>query len=85
MIPEFELPGHAGGMRPLKEIGFQFCSNSSYASEIYHDPSNKTINIMKDLITEMVGLFDDDVFNIGADEVSFSGNCDKANLYDFET
>ena len=65
-------------------LGFEFCSNDTYASEIYHDPSNKTINIMKDLITEMVGLFDDAVFNIGADEVSFSGNCNKENLQDFE-
>jgi len=42
---------------------------------MYNPPSNSTVNILKDLITEMAGLFPDEIFNVGADEVSWGGHC----------
>jgi len=37
--------------------------------QIYNDPDGKSLQILKDLIKEMAGLFPDEVFHLGMDEV----------------
>ena len=44
-------------------------------SQLYGDPDGKTFGVLHKLFAEMAGLFDDDVFNIGADETSAKGPC----------
>lgn len=64
--------------------GLEFCSSSEYAHEIYDDANNSTLTIMKKLVTEMAGLFEDEVFHMGADEIHQTGPCNIANLKAFE-
>ena len=84
VVPEFDIPGHSGGLRPLIEKGLEFCTSDKYAFEIYNDAQNQTLDIMKKLFTEMSSLFVDEIINIGADEVSFVGKCNKESLASIE-
>jgi hexosaminidase len=84
VIPEFDVPGHSRGLRPLKSEGIQFCDPGEGQSQIYGDPANSTFNVITALFEEMSTLFTDQVFNMGADETSALENCTTASTFHFE-
>ena len=49
VMPEFDLPGHAKGMDPLRAVGMQFCS-ASPAKQLYNDPEGRTVGILKEVL-----------------------------------
>jgi hypothetical protein len=53
-------------------------------SQLYGDPDGKTFGVLHKLFAEMAGLFDDDVFNIGADETSAKGPCSVNSTFSIE-
>ena len=82
------MPGHSGG----------FCSRLSAAvtppsagggikccgSQIEDDPEGQSAKIIGEVLTEMAGLFPDEVMNIGCDETGSSAPCTLANTKSFE-
>jgi len=84
VVPEFDVPGHARGMRPLKSEGLQYCTDEADQSQLFGDPENKTLNVLKRLMKEMSSLFPDEVFNIGCDETSAKGKCTVKSTFDLE-
>uniref|UniRef100_A0A7S0FD30 Beta-hexosaminidase n=1 Tax=Pyrodinium bahamense TaxID=73915 RepID=A0A7S0FD30_9DINO len=75
VVPEFDIPGHARGLGPLKPAGLKFCSRSTDETQLYNDPEGLTLRILNGLLAEMSALFEDDVFNIGSDETETRGFC----------
>lgn len=75
IVPEFDIPSHARGLRPIKSEGVQFCTAGDQESEVYNDPANATLNVLKNLFTEMAQLFPDDVMSIGGDEIDCTPLC----------
>ena len=53
-------------------------------SQLYGDPDGKTFGVLHKLFAEMAGLFDDEVFNIGADETSAKGPCSVNSTFAIE-
>lgn len=85
VVPEFDIPGHAGGFSPLATSGdIEFCTNGDY-SQMYNDPSGRTLDTLKTIVTEMSELFIDDLFHIGADETRIKGKCTLSNIQKLET
>ena len=84
VVPEFDVPGHSRGLRPLKSEGIQFCDPGETQSQIYGDPANSTFNVITALFEEMSTLFTDQVFNMGADETSALNSCTTASTFGFE-
>jgi len=84
VVPEFDIPGHARGMLPLEKRGLQFCTADASRSQLYNDPSNATFNVLEQLLGEMAALFDDEVFNIGADETAAKGVCTVESSFGIE-
>ena len=80
VVPEFDVPSHAHGMQALKSAGLQFCSDDVDSDEIFHDPANSTLSVLKGLFGEMAGLFPDELFSIGADETDCEGKCTCASI-----
>ena len=79
VVPEFEMPGHALGFLPIASAGgLEFCATCAYGptgdgSKNTCKPSqlwgtNGTVRVLKAVLGEMVELFTDEVFHIGADE-----------------
>mmetsp|Transcript_20397 Transcript_20397/g.57386 ORF Transcript_20397/g.57386 Transcript_20397/m.57386 type:complete len:549 (+) Transcript_20397:3-1649(+) len=85
VVPEFDIPGHSRGLIPLESEGMKFCTSSSaIPSQLYNDPGNETYAILSKLFEEMVGLFEDEVFNIGCDETQAQGNCTEESMFELE-
>ena len=84
VVPEFDVPGHSRGMIPIIGEGLQFCTEGSTQNQLFGDPQNKTLNIIKKLFTEMSALFTDNEFNIGADETSAKGVCTVQSTFALE-
>lgn len=85
VIPEFDTPGHSRGLLALESEGLKFCSPSDpHRASLYNDPDGSTFAIMTALIKEMSALFDDEVFNIGCDEVGTPAPCTKESTADYE-
>lgn len=80
VIPEFDVPGHSRGWRPIKKI--DFCTEADTQSQLYG--SNTTYDIVHDVLKEMSELFVDEVFNIGCDETAAKGVCDVDTTFAFE-
>ena len=85
-----DIPGHSRGFLPI-ECGededddcIVFCTEAKDKSQIYGDPDGKTYGVLHKLFKEMAGLFDDDVFNIGADETSAKGPCSVNSTFSIE-
>ena len=85
-----DIPGHSRGFLPI-ECGYDeaddcivFCTAKPDKSQIYGDPDGKTYGVLHKLFAEMAGLFDDDVFNIGADETSAKGPCSVNSSFSIE-
>merc|ERR1719272_793532 len=84
VVPEFDVPGHTHGLQALEGEGLQFCSDSPTQNQIFGDPANRTLNILKRLFKEMAELFTDKVFNIGCDETSARGRCTANSTFSLE-
>ena len=86
VIPEIDLPGHSSGWFPLAATGdVVFCEKGGEAAvdelptQLYDDPKGVTVKTLRAYLTELAGLFEDEVFHIGADETSVVGPCTLAN------
>jgi len=84
VVPEFDIPGHSRGLLPLESEGIKFCTSDADRDQLYNDPQNSTVNVLKKLFKEMSGLFSDEVFNIGCDETSKKGTCSKDSTFAIE-
>jgi len=84
VVPEFDIPSHSRGLRPIKAEGVLFCDDADTQSQIYADPANSTLGVLKALFAEMAGLFTDEVFHIGADETSADGPCTVESTFQLE-
>jgi len=84
IVPEFDIPSHSRGLRPIKSDGVVFCNEDDTQSQIYGDPNNSTLGVLKNLFSEMSSLFPDEVFHIGADETSALGPCTVESTFGLE-
>jgi len=84
VVPEFDVPGHSRGFRPVKGEGVEFCDTSDQQSQLYGDPANSTLRVLQAVLGEMAGLFEDDVFHIGADETGVVGPCTTESTFELE-
>merc|ERR1719174_2126500 len=84
VVPEFDVPGHSRGLQSLKHDGMQFCTDDQTQNQIFGDPGNRTLDLLKRLFKEMASLFTDEVFNIGCDETSAQGRCTVASTVALE-
>ena len=84
IIPEFDIPGHSRGFRPIKSEGVIFCDPGNTQSQLYGDPANSTLSVLTSVLGEMAELFDDDVFHIGADETGVVGPCTTESTFELE-
>ena len=83
MVPEVDIPGHAGGLKPLVAQGLQFCDMTRQKT-LFDDPANATFGLVRSVIGEMSGLFIDELIHIGGDETIAVGLCDKTTFKSFE-
>mmetsp|Transcript_62343 Transcript_62343/g.171387 ORF Transcript_62343/g.171387 Transcript_62343/m.171387 type:complete len:519 (+) Transcript_62343:110-1666(+) len=72
VYPEFDLPGHSLWADPLKERGLEFCADGE--NEVMKD-TEAGRELLVQLFEEMAGLFDDELFSMGMDEVVNAGDC----------
>lgn len=84
VVPEFDIPGHSRGFLPLESEGVEFCTANADRCQLYNDPKNSTMNVLKKLFKEMSGLFTDEVFNIGCDETAKKGSCTTDSTFSIE-
>ena len=84
VVPEFDVPGHARGFRPIKAEGAVFCDLGDTQSQLYGDPANSTLNVLKNVLNEMAGLFEDEVFHVGCDETRVVGPCTTESTFELE-
>ena len=88
IIPEFDVPGHAGGLcANLKDEGLQCCLNTGPRGnddQILNDAAGAGLKIIKAIFTEMAALFPDEVMHVGCDEVSNSTPCTEKIAESFE-
>jgi hexosaminidase len=83
IVPEFEMPGHALGFKPIATPGgLEFCATCAYPdgcmpSQLKATPG--TFRVLHEVLGEMATLFEDQVFHIGADEtfVNAGDDCDE--------
>lgn len=89
VVPEFDVPGHSGGLLPLSGPGgIQFCESGSRPSsgrgQLYNDPAGKSYQTVHALLEEMSDLFPDEVMHLGCDETSVVGPCTLDSTFEFE-
>ena len=84
VVPEFDVPGHSRGFRPIKSQGITFCDDAESQSQLYGDPANATLGVLQQLFAEMASLFEDDVFHIGCDETGVVGPCTTDSTFELE-
>ena len=61
LVPELEMSQHSKALLPLARTrGLAFC-NTSFPTMLYDDPAGVTFGVIKNLLTEMAGLFVDEV------------------------
>lgn len=84
VVPEFDVPGHSRGFRPVKSAGLRFCDDGESQSQLYDDPDGATYKVVLGVMREMAALFSDQVFDIGCDETSAKGPCSVKSTFAFE-
>ena len=57
LVPEFDVPGHSRGWRPVS--GIDFCTTDESQNQLFG--SNNTYDIVHDVLKEMSGIFSDKV------------------------
>jgi len=83
VVPEFDVPGHSHGYLPI-DGQVEFCQDGAGRDQLYGDPQSKTLSTLKLLLKEMSDLFEDEVFNIGADETKVNGPCTVQSTFSLE-
>ncbi|OCT53931.1 Beta-hexosaminidase [Cladophialophora carrionii] len=91
IIPEIDMPGHASQGWTAVDPSIVACADSWWSNDVwaYHtavEPNpgqldilnNKTYEVVKNVYTELSGLFADDIFHVGADEI-------QVGCYNFST
>ncbi|KIY01627.1 uncharacterized protein Z520_03179 [Fonsecaea multimorphosa CBS 102226] len=91
IIPEVDMPGHASSGWTEVDPSIVACANSWWSNDVwaYHtavEPNpgqldilnNKTYEVIKNVYTELSGLFADSIFHVGADEI-------QTGCYNFST
>jgi len=87
LIPEFDIPAHAGGWCDgLKTAGIQCCAKSEWSGvpQIEDDAQGKSVTIVSNVLKEMAELFPDSVMHIGGDETGTTEPCGLNNSKTFE-
>jgi hexosaminidase len=88
VIPEFDIPGHAGGLcSSLKDEGLQCCEHTGARGnddQILNDAAGVGLKIIKSLFTEMSALFPDDAMHVGCDEATNPAPCNPNITKSFE-
>ena len=88
IIPEFDIPGHAGGLcRSLKDEGLQCCDHTGPRSnddQVLNDAAGVGLKIIKSLFTEMSALFPDEAMHVGCDETTDPAPCNPNITRSFE-
>ena len=84
VVPEFDIPSHSRGLRPIKSQGIVFCEDVESQSQVYNDPANSTLTTLLALFGEVSALFPDQVLHIGADETSSLGPCTTESTFSLE-
>ncbi|EXJ70461.1 beta-N-acetylhexosaminidase [Cladophialophora psammophila CBS 110553] len=91
IIPEIDMPGHASSGWTEVDPSIVACANSWWSNDVweYHtavEPNpgqldilnNKTYEVIKNIYSELAGLFTDNIFHVGADEI-------QTGCYNFST
>ncbi|KIW35341.1 uncharacterized protein PV07_02042 [Cladophialophora immunda] len=91
IIPEIDMPGHASSGWTEVDPSIVACANSWWSNDVfaYHtavEPNpgqldilnNKTYEVVKNIYAELSGLFSDNIFHVGADEI-------QTGCYNFST
>ncbi|KIW90488.1 uncharacterized protein Z519_09134 [Cladophialophora bantiana CBS 173.52] len=91
IIPEIDMPGHASSGWTEVDPSIVACANSWWSNDVweYHtavEPNpgqldilnNKTYEVIKIIYSELSGLFTDNIFHVGADEI-------QTGCYNFST
>jgi hexosaminidase len=88
VIPEFDIPGHAGGLcANLAEEGLQCCLHTGPRGnddQILNDAAGVGLKIIKALFTEMAALFPDETMHLGGDEAVSAPPCTLESTKSFE-
>ena len=88
VIPEFDIPGHAGGLcSHLQSEGLQCCLNTGPRGkddQIINDAAGVGLKIVKTIFTEMSALFPDEAMHVGCDETTVTANCPLNGTTSFE-
>jgi hexosaminidase len=89
IVPEIEMPGHSAAALaayPQFSCGCATCSNNpyslsvtSYVGGVFCPARPETMSFLKDVLTEVIGIFPSPFIHIGGDEVNF-GNWNKHSL-----
>lgn len=66
VIPEFDVPGHGGWQYGMPEVTLQSCPS------VLDVTSNRTYAFLNAFLSEMAGLFTEEVLMLGGDEVGTS-------------
>ena len=72
IIPEIDVPAHAGGLRSLVPRGLTYCG-SPMNTTLSEDSSN--LDLLDGLFKEVSELFQDDFIHFGADEACKKDVC----------
>lgn len=86
VIPEFDVPGHAGGLCSHLE-GLQCCYNTGprgHDDQILNDAAGVGLKLIKAIYTEMAALFPDEVMHVGCDETTVTASCTISLTTSFE-
>jgi|WetSurSiteA1Bulk_404760.scaffolds.fasta_scaffold00128_10 hypothetical protein len=74
LIPEIESFGHSLYITQTKRYKFLNDSSAGYDFNALCPVSDSTLQLMKDLYTEIAGIFPSGYFHIGCDEVNWGGS-----------
>jgi hexosaminidase len=79
IIPEYDVPGHQarnmGVIDEIKWCGSRPPVSGNYQWEIFDDPDGASFGVISKLYRELIGLFPDQYFHVGGDEVAKVGPC----------
>ena len=78
VVPEIDVPAHAGGLAPLVKRGLKYCD----AAKTTLAADAGTLAVLDKLFGELVTVFSDEVIHFGADEACKHDECPAGCTYD---
>lgn len=78
VIPEIDVPGHAGGFRVLGNDRIDFCDDEKNTLR----GTNKTFETLRTIFTEITSIFEDEYVHVGMDEVCKHDTCPSGCSFD---